>query len=277
MHLVTTKTKRKFLVYLFVFLAVFSTTWGILMKPKPVEAAWPVANILQGIIDTVEAKVFPTIVQTIKQFVVKFAYNDLMKWISGEKGGKPAFITDFDDWLFTQADWAASSVLEQVAGTGFTAFCTGINANLSLYWKPLFENKYYQPKCTLSQIQQRFQNPGTKWVDFQASLNGSNNDIGFLFEVFSKASETKDDLTLQHFLQGITGYDKSIKDKDGKEKVLTPGAQISAFVNGGVNSIWSGATNSDAWQDFFGPLIDASIQGALKRGVNTFNSLNKNK
>jgi hypothetical protein len=276
----TNKQHKKFLATLMIVVSIFAGSWGVLMKPKPVDAQWVVADVTLPTWDSIWDQVRPAITSTIKSFVVKFAYGDLMKWISGENGGKPAFITDFDDWLYKQADVAASSFLEQTLTTTYKTLCTGLNANLALYWKSEFDQSYYTPTCTLSKIAQRFQNPNTEWVDFQASLSDSNTDSGFLFEVFSKAQDEQDKVTYENTVKAISGqgYSSETKDpKTGKKITKTPGAQISSFVNASVNSLYAGATTSEAWQDFFGPIIDASIQGALKRGVNTFNSLNKNK
>lgn len=271
---------RKGIATLCIAIAVFACSWGVLMKPKEADAQWVVADVTLPAWDTIWDQVKPAITNTIKSFVIKFAYGDLMKWISGEKGGKPAFITDFDDWLFKQADFAASSFLEQTLGNAYRTLCTGINVNLALYWKSEFDTDYYTPTCTLSQIQQRFENPGTEWVDFQASLSGSNTDSGFLFEVLSKAEEERSQIQYENMVKAITGNGFISEETDpttGKKITKTPGAQIKSFVDASIGAQFQAVVGSEAWTDFFGPLIDASIQGALKRGVNTFNSLNKNK
>lgn len=265
------KNKRKVLASLFVAITLFSTIYGILMKPQPAKAIWTVADILGPLENINEHTIYSALEDVVKTFVIKFTYNDIIKWISGEKSGKPAFISDFDDWLFKQADEAASQFLEQMLGVAYQTLCTGINVNLALFWKTQFDVAYYVPKCTLSQIQQRFQNPGTEWVDFQASLNDSNNDAGYLFQVYSKADQKKRDIQFQKTITAISGqgYASVEKDKDGKEIVKTPGSAIAGLVNASQKAPFDIVTSSNSWTQISTGLMQAIIITTLQRGIKT--------
>ncbi len=267
------KVLRKNISIFFIVLSLLSASWGILSAPQPAEAQWAVEDILKLPTDILEQNIFPTITDIVKGFTISFAYQDLLKWISGEGGGKPAFITNFDQWLYDKADIAASQFLDQTLGDAYNVLCTGINVNLALYWKPQFEEtKFDVPKCTLSEIQQRFENPGTQWVDFQATLTGTNSDAGYLFATLDLANQKQAEETFKNFTEAIAGQGYVSEDEDGNIK--TPGSSIADLVNAGTQSLYDVGTNSTGWFNFVGPLIEAAIQGALKKGFNQFNQLN---
>lgn len=240
------------------------------MKPQPAKA-WPVVALNIPPWDEIKHDIWPVIEKTVKTFIIKFTYNDIIKWIAGEKSGKPAFISDFDDWLYRQADAAASQFLEETLGTLYKTLCTGININLALYWRPQFDVQYYIPQCTLSQIQRRFQNPGTEWVDFQLYLDDSNNDAGFLFQIYSKAQEKRNAIEYQHTITALSGqgYAKTTKDKDGKEIVETPGSAIAGLVGAAQKAPFDIITSSAGWDEIGSTLLSAIVIATLQRGVKT--------
>lgn len=274
------QTQRKIITHFFIAITIFFSVYGILMKPQPAKA-WPVVDTFAPTWDEIWQLIQPAITDTVKTFVIRFAYEDVLKWVSGEKGGKPAFITDFDDWLFKQADLAGSQFLEQTLGDAYKTLCTGINVNLALYWKPQFDIEYYIPECRLSEIQRRFQNPGTEWIDFQAYLVDSNNDSGYLFEVYSKAQERKESVQLTNVTQAIAGngFVKTVKNIEGKDIVQTPGAVISDLVSASQQASYDVITNSDAWtlDNVSSALLQGLVLATMKRGLNTLSNATKNK
>lgn len=261
------KSIRRFLAQFFIFLVLFSTSAGILMRPQKAEAQWVVWDAAVQVWDTIKQEIFPIITDTVKIFVIQFVYQDILDWISGAKD-KPAFITDFDEWLFQSADIAVSNYLEDTLGDAFTVLCTGIDVNLALYWKKDYEHRYEVPECKLSEVAARFENPGTQWVDFGLSYEDANSDTSYLFTVWELSQEKKTDSQVQQAIEAVSGNGFVVKENG---KIKTPGAVVQEYVNDALGATIGVQVNSEAWASFVEPLINAATVRLMREGINQFN------
>ncbi len=248
-----------------------SVTFGVFQRPQKVQA-WPTENlelgsIFQPIWDFTKTEIFGTIKNTIKIRAIEFARQEIIAWVSGEKG-TATFISDFEDFLIDSVDVATSLFLEDVMGDSYSQLCSGININLGLAFKSEFDHKYKMPECRLSTLIQNFGNTSNPFDLVSVSFDSEQNDYLYTARVYEVLNEKSSAEVLKKITKVVANQGQVAENPDGTLK--SPGAQINAALSEGVASIFNVQVQSDDFKMIIQPLVGALVEGTFKRGINEF-------
>jgi hypothetical protein len=242
---------RKMLAGSLVVLVVLSGSFVV--QPKKAEADFDPLNYVKNSITAAESLVQTGILQSLnlKEFtldgmawalakkLLAQTTRSVIDWINSGVNGKPAFITNLNEYLLTAADEAATDF---IAGDNFGQLCQPLQAPLKIILDLSYQrarNYSTRSQCTLTQafnnvsdsVDRTFDRGFSSW--FELTSNPYNNiygvsalTIGTLNDHIERHEENKK--READWGNGVM----SVKDcSTGKCVIVTPGHFISEYLN----------------------------------------------
>lgn len=217
---------------------------------------------------------------SIKLLTSRVAQKTAEQLASGITGQKPAFETDFGQFLKEEADGALGDYLNNTLGTMWGKdLCQPLDplvkVNLQVMAKKLVVGE--RPSCTFSKIRKNIENLSElkmdQLVEFSSYFDPASNDLGTLLTITSGALEEKRaNEELAKFTKLVEGPYRSLTNPITDE-IKTPAAFYGGLALGTIDDslmpygIYTGEAVADAIGVFTNTLTSKLLDHYLKKGI----------